>query len=106
MPPAQINGLRVIQQIQRSVKLAEELGRKMEPVLQEAQRTAPDADAGAPGYKEGLTLDWGINPQGKAYARVIGMAYNSAWVEFGAHAGGKTFVLNYRILGNALIRVR
>jgi hypothetical protein len=106
MPRAQIDGLRVLRQIQRSVDLAEELGKRMEPVLAEAKRTAPDADPASPGYKEGLELDWGINAQGKAYARVSATAYNSAWVEFGAHAGGKTFVLNYRILGNALIRVR
>ncbi len=102
----QVNGRAVLRAIQRQTNLAQALGQMMEPVLAEARRTAPDSDPAAAGYKEGLKLDWGIGPDGKAFARVMGTHYNSGWVEFGAHAGGKTFVLRYRILGNALQRVR
>jgi hypothetical protein len=101
-----VDGSAILKNIRSRVQLAEQLGKMMEPVLAEAQRTAPDSDPAAPGYREGLKLDWGIDTSGRAYARVLGTAYNSGWVEFGAHAGGKTFVLRYRILGNALQRVR
>lgn len=106
MPQNQLDGRAVLRAIQRQVSLAEELGKMMQPVLADARRNAPDWDPAAEGYKEGLKLDWGIDPQGRAYARVLGTHYNSGWVEFGAHAGGRTFVLRYRVLGNALQRVR
>lgn len=102
----EVDGASILRTIQSRVQMADELRKMMEPVLAEAKRTAPDSDPAAPGYKEGLKLDSGIDTAGRAYARVMATHYNSGWVEWGAHAGGKTFVLRYRILGNALQRVR
>lgn len=81
------------------------LGWKMQPVLDEAKRTAPDAPPIGQGYVEGLFLWYGM-VNGQARARVIASDFKSLWVEYGAKAGGKTAVLKYRTLGRALPKVR
>ncbi len=101
-----IDTSRLRREIGSSMTFAKWLGWKMEPVLKEAQNTAPDAPPIGKGYKEQLGLWYGIPDSGQAVARVTGHHFNSGWVEFGAHAGGKTRVLRYRILGRALRSVR
>lgn len=50
-------------------------------------------------YAESFRLEW--NPETLAW-RVINDDPVWMWVEYGAHAGGKTAVLKYRPLGRAL----
>lgn len=81
------------------------LGWKMQPVLDEAKRTAPDAPPIGKGYVDGLFIWYGA-VNGEARARVIASDFKSLWVEYGAKAGGKTAVLKHRTLGRALTKVR
>lgn len=95
----------LFRQVNESRDFQAYLGWKMEPVLAEAKRTAPDAPPIGKGYVEGLFL-WFGTVNGQARARVCASDFKSLWVEYGAKAGGRTAVLKYRTLGRALPKVR
>lgn len=105
MAKVKIDTSQLRRQIHNSPEIHRLLGWKMQPVLEEAKRTAPDAPPVGKGYVEGLFL-WYGNVNGRAVARVVASDFKSLWVEYGAKAGGKTAVLKYRTLGRALARVR
>lgn len=106
MTEVRVDTRRLFREVNASKSFQRYLGYKMETVLAEAKRTAPDAPLIGRGYVEGLALVYGQNERGQAIARVIATDYKSLWVEYGAHAGGKTAVLKYRTLGRALPKVR
>lgn len=105
MAEVRINTQQLFRQVNQSRDFQAYLGWKMEPVLAEAKRTAPDAPPIGKGYVEELFI-WFGEVEGMARARVIAADFKSLWVEYGAHAGGKTAVLKYRTLGRALPKVR
>lgn len=105
-PEVVVDTRHLFRQVNESRGFQAYLGWKMEPVLAEAQRTAPDAPPIGRGYIEGLYLWFGQNEQGQAISRVIASDHKSLWVEYGAKAGGKTPVLKHRTLGRALTKVR
>lgn len=106
MVDVRVDTSRLFREVNASRSFQAYLGSKMEPVLAEARRTAPDVHPIGRGYIEGLYLWFGKNDRGDAIARVIGSDYKTLWVEYGAKAGGKTPVLKYRTLGRALTKVR
>ncbi len=106
MAEVRINTKALFRQVNESGHFQAYLGWKMEPVLEEAKRTAPDAPPIGKGYVDGLFLWYGMGPNGTAIARVVASDFKSLWVEYGAKAGGQTPVLKYRTLGRALPKVR
>lgn len=95
-----------IDEIRRNPRTAAYLAKKLEPVKQAAEQSAPDAPMIGRGYRDSFKIVAGIDARHGAIARVINFDYKASWVEFGAHAGGKTLVLRYRTLGTALMKVR
>lgn len=106
MVEVRVDTSRLFQEVKEDPGFHAYLGWKMEPVLAEAKRTAPDAPPIGKGYVEELFLWFGMDNHGNPVARVIAADFKSLWVEFGAKAGGRTPVLKYRTLGRALPKVR
>lgn len=74
---------------------------KGEAVKQQAIDNAPDHPAIGKGYIASFEVHVG-KVNGDLVCRVINTDFKAWWVEHGAMAGGRTHVLNYRVLGNAL----
>lgn len=66
--------------------------------LQERQRGVVESPTTPPVYKD----SWTVEKQAGLKLILINEDSGAMWVEFGAHAGGKTKVLGYRPLGKAM----
>lgn len=95
-----------IEDIRKDPRLAVHFADRLKPVKAAAESTSPDHPMIGQGYRFAFRIVAGVDSQKGALARVINTDFKAGWVEFGAHAGGKTAVLRYRVLGRALVRIR